>query len=352
LNNKDLPWDWNTFYEHHEYKDVDLVKEFPEYKWNWEKITKYISIDFIFENPQYPWDVYSLSKNPSVKYFHIINHPKVKWNWAHLSAVMNINEIENNPDNRWETGYGNDEYALTYGLSINNTITTEYVLNNINLKWNWELLVYNPNLDFNKMLDTGIDWNYILTGIVSRNILESGNKTVIKFIVKYISKFKNIFNYTWGEFHSSGVAAMTDIINYPELIHDYLSLSKNPNLEMWYIIQNINEKWNWDILTANRGLKINEIKKILTLAKERINYLAIVINPNLTYEYIWLNRKKLLDSYASNYLSGNSYTLENNRRKVIQKLENKYLIRKTKRVAKILKKNDIIPDLTKIIIEY
>jgi hypothetical protein len=349
LQNKDLPWDWNTFYFKKDYNDIDLVQEFPDYKWDWDTLSAQVFPQLIFKNKMYPWNWDNFSMNYNLKISDVINHPEVQWNWTKLTSAININDILNHQELPWILD------SSLYGIGSNPTLTTEFIVSHIDIQWKWHILIWAVKLDYDYMLKSNVNWGEQRFELLYYKTLRHVTRDAIPFILKYKQNFDTgvIFHDTIA-FHKSGVITMEDILNYPELIFSYHALSNNPNLQLWYIKKHINEEWNYENIFANKAFSNKDLEEISEILPKIYIYTFLStegwsLNPNLTYEYIWKN----LNIYEWNFdkTLQNHFTLEINRKNIVQKLENKYSIRKNKRIFKLLKK-DVIPDLSRIIVEY
>jgi hypothetical protein len=90
-------------------------------------------------------------------------------------------------------------------------------------------------------------------------------------------------NKDWQEISRNPAITMTDIIDNPDLPWDYEYISDNPNLDIEFIREHINENWCWEWISANPGITMTDIKNNPDLPWD---YEYISDNPNLDIEFI------------------------------------------------------------------
>ena len=111
-------------------------------------------------------------------------------------------------------------------LSMNNNITWNIILNNIDKNWNFENLVINNE--------------NITIDIILNNISFFNEKCI-----KVLSKNKTI---KW-----------LDIIKHPEIIWNFQDLSLNKNITFDIVLNNLDKKWCFNRLSSNPNINIDII---------------------------------------------------------------------------------------------
>ena len=333
LSYPNLPWDWNNLIASGKLTDLEFILKLPDSEWDWELLSLYLPANIIFTHPNEPWHYNQLSNNISVNMKIIKSHPEIKWDYDKLSSFINIKDIIANPDHEWN--YDN--------LSENITLTAEYILQNINQPWNWDLLFNNKSVNFDVLADSDID----LTEYFPNN-QQSLFALTSKFIVKYFNYFKTIFAESeWVAIYHEGIISINDVIAHPELIFSYFSFSNSTKLELWYVLDNLDQNWDWEELSRNSSFDVSDIIKGIKFGiKWYYDFLSL--NPNLTFDFVYSNKGEEWDVET---LSNNPYNGEYEKYKLVSRLEYNYLRQKRRKTKNVLTEY-IINDLSKIVMEY
>ena len=377
-SNPNLTVEFVLKYPDDDKKDDDID---PKYKWNWQSLTYNLGFPAIKKYPSLPWTLYhfkastindweyvmnepkfhknkhlikympleyipdfielqkkklnnedfknllsNLAENPNINIQFIKEHPEIEWNYNLLSTFLPISEIQKDPSSPWN-------YK---SISSNETLTAKFVIQHPNEDWS-EYLSNNINVDFEKIQKAGLD-NLIDFRLIS---FFANPKITIDFILN------NLNRLDLSGFHKNGIIKMQDILDHPELVKNYAELSTNPNLEIWYVLANKEEKWDIAELSGNKAFKVQDIKEAMdNLFDWSFKYLSY--NPNLTFDFIYRYRHK---GWDWGVLSDNLYDEEQKVLFVTNKLKKKYTTRKNNKVTKILNKA-LANVLTKIIFEY
>jgi hypothetical protein len=183
-----------------------------------------------------------------------------------------------------------------YELSENVNITLDIVKENLDKKWNYDILMMNKSF-------TWEDINYI----------KSLTLTTYEIIIDtYISFNPNItldivfdnpqFNWEYNFIIQNKNIKLDDIKKYlPKLekknnfLIDFLSLNENVTWE--YVVQNPQIKWSYDFLTSNKNITLNIIKANPD-KNWNFNYLSrnlsitwndIVSNPEINWDWDFIS---------------------------------------------------------------
>jgi len=196
---RNKPWNWNilSYNKSIMFKIIDLNYDF-DYKFNWDGISQYnnLSMDFIytyrrklnwnyicanknitlFDIKEYsflPWKFDILSNNNNISFEFILKHLRYNWDWSVISMRSDITifNIENNLQLPWHWFYGissNPNITIEFIrkvmkikstklhinlswdlISLNENILMIDIANNLDLPWNWNVILHNRNITFN-----------------------------------------------------------------------------------------------------------------------------------------------------------------------------------------------------------
>ena len=347
-------WDWQSLTEN---LGFPVVKKYPDLPWqyqtlnaktidDWEYVIDkpnfYISYNFIKYMPlkyvpdfielqkrrlykeDYEYFLEELSQNIHLYLQFIKTHTEIEWVFNILSEHLPITEIQKDLTLPWNYDY----------ISINKTLTVDFVIQHSDEKWFH--LSENENIDFEKIQEAGLE---DLIDFVE--LSQSDNyKTGVNFILKNLDKLD------LTRFHLNGIIKMQDILNHPELIRNYEELSRNPNLEMWYVLAYKNENWNIQSLSQNEAFKIEDIKEGIDNLFNW-DFRSLSNNYNITFDFLYQYRYKDWNwtTVSLNFFNTEKMLL------ITNKLKKNYINRKNKIATKLLNQM-IIKDLTNIIFEY
>jgi hypothetical protein len=320
-DNLNLPWDYYYYLSErfeNETTDYDFILTHSDKHWNWHLLTTYVDPIFIFAHQELPWVLINISQNIRLQWPDIKSHPDFKWDFDYMCLVLPLEDL-----------IFYDIPINYYLLSMNPTLTSEYFLAHINEKWNNSLLINNPGLNFDMLADS------------SENLSVLCNFTPIfgfpKMTFKFIGKYYNFYNNLMLQnIHRTGIITLQNCIDNPRYL-DYKLLSVNPTLTLNFVINNINEDWDFQAIFSNKAFKIWDLE-----------------NPNVTYNYI-IENAKIIELYLqiknsvnmsdiTYIMSNNKYNFELKKRKIVEKIIVKF---KKKMINKWL-----LSDLSNIIITY
>lgn len=193
---------------------VDIIKDNPNFKWDWWSLSSVITFDLLIDNLHKPFNWNELSDNLKISWKNIKEHSNLNWNWSILSRREDI--------------------------------TLEDILQNHNLPWNWEIISLRDNLKWEQIInhiDKKWDW-YVLSrrDIITWDIIKNNPKLPWK--MSEISKNSNI-NYKIIE-------------ENPSYKWEYAYFSYNENLTFEIIEKNLNKNWNLTAILNNPFKKDKE----------------------------------------------------------------------------------------------
>ena len=229
---------------------INHTKQHNKIKWNYDLVVKnknfqkhlkyvivknkfVLSCDFIDKYPKLSLFIkniveptyYNLSYHPDLTIDFIIKNMNLKWNW----------EIVYNR-------FGNPhKYIKLNNIDVlSNVITISEIVDNVD--WNWSNLSKNKNITLN-YIDSNLHlpWNW--------NTLSENQNITIEFIVKHIKK-----PFNWNLLSKHPNITMDHITSYKTFPWNYGYVSSNPNLTINFIIHNFDKNWNVYELSINTSI--------------------------------------------------------------------------------------------------
>jgi len=196
--------------------DIDLIINYPSYKWDWSYISKHINIIFINKYSKLQWDwIYvvenkTITENFVIKY---LNNFKYFWYYLAGNAQLSIQFI---------LQYYEKSNNIYYSLSFNRNLDINYLLENLDLPWNFHGILLNHASDFCLILK------------ISHKLIEDINWYYVSL---YLEDFNNVIKYPNFSWNFEGLSRnkrikLNDVLNITEV---FTKLDK--------IIQ-----WEWDRL--------------------------------------------------------------------------------------------------------
>lgn len=190
----------------------------------------------IKKNLNIEWDYKSLSMNDTVPFKFIKENLDKNWDISYISQKVNYKDFTDNPDFPWD-----------YIFIVSNiAIPTELLIH----------IVFSHNEDVSK--------NYLIGELLNNEIFW---EKISKYITyKELLKYYNIINNKLS----------------------YLNLSKNCDIPLEYVINNLDKGWCWDSLSVRI-----DIKEIIKYPELPWDYKWVSINYTITYDFIIKNLDKL-----------------------------------------------------------
>lgn len=265
---------------------IELVKAYPNKKWNWWELSKNpcITLQDVLDNPQLPFIDDGVSLNENVTIFDIsssfplnsellsrrdfytekdyIEHPEIDWCIVHLvKKILSVDYILKHFDL-------SDNYIVAH-MSSNETLNINHIINNLHLEWHWKSVSSNPGIKISDILNhPELPWNYDL---VSR---------YIKIPVEDIVSNPHI-PWNYEELSSNKNIKVSEMLKYDLPWDTYSMCLYNPTLEEQDIINYPNLKWHMGFLQANHNISVDFI---LEYNKTKNNYIGVL--KDLTLEKI------------------------------------------------------------------
>jgi hypothetical protein len=134
---------------------IDILLYYRDKDWDWKEVSKRIALSDILNHPELPWDYpnieyfrfsdvkdhlhlpWNMSKCLNIPLDYVLKNLDVKWDWCELSRDYNINEILKHDQLPWDHQV----------LSTRNDVTISVVLRNPHVPWDYDVMIrYNNNM--------------------------------------------------------------------------------------------------------------------------------------------------------------------------------------------------------------
>lgn len=278
--------------------DIEFIRNHMNYKWDWIYISKHINITYIDMFPKLPWKWYEIADNRTITSNFVIKYfDNFKYNWNKLAQnpQLSMHFILQNYY-KYYTIYNN----IYEPISFNRKIDLNYVVNNLDLAWNFHglLLNHGGNFDF---------------------ILKIAHKLVNTVNWYYVSLYLEDFN---------------NVIKYPSIPWDFNGLSRNKRIKLDDVL-NITELF----MIMNKPIcwEFNRLGEYVKITKSD-----------------FINNLRIKKCFGNNELANKFLTIDNTP-KIYPQLPDKY-----KRISKDCSQNIythrispyIEPDVNKLNHEY
>ena len=248
-------------------KFLNCTNEEINKKLNWGNIhsNSSLTLDVIDKHSYIKWNYYEgLSYNENITQEFIIDNIEQNWNIFALSMHKNIT---------WEfmQKYKKDKWNQ-YCISSHSNITWDIIKNNPDFKWNSYGVSLNPN----------ITWDII------KNNLD--------------------FDWKWDILSEHPNIDYSILINNSEYLWNWKNFSSNPNLTWNIIKNNMSKAWSWNKISENKCITYDIVKNNLEYPW---NEIGLSYNENITWEQYLILEELLLKKYKLTdvnryYYSGNS----------------------------------------------
>ena len=207
---------------------------------------------------------YSLLSSDEEYEKYLSNEAQTYYNYKKDNIMKYIDKHKHNQQKKeaFDLGIMNE-------LSLYNNITLEDVLNNLELKWDWQCITGHKNISYSTIKKYGgIPWDYggilsnknipfeeLKTYIIEKNGLNRNNW------VNEIQEKEKETNMTLVMLTQNKGIAIDDIINNKEINWPYKLLSTNCNIPWNYIVENIHLCWEFEYLFSRPTNTWEEIKE-------------------------------------------------------------------------------------------
>lgn len=183
------------------------------------------------------WNWYALSENPNMVPSVIEANIHMPWVWANMASNVNvqIDFVRRHLDKPWSW------------TSLSQRLPVSDIFSNMDLPWCWQGLSANPAISSLHVRDyPNKPWNYTALNQQCKDIIST--------------RYFQIIRWT--------------------------ALSENPTITLPYVLQKIDEPWNWYCLSANRGITFDDVVAHPELPW---SWCGLSMNPNVTADIVRRN---------------------------------------------------------------
>lgn len=255
--------------------------------WDWFILSSRASMKDVINNPDIPWRGWGLSKSSKITIDDVKNNPQIDWDYSYLFSNHNIDIDELIYYNR----------LIDYNsLSRNNSITIDFILNNINKPLNFYDISLNAKITLNDVLgNPQVKWDYIFVYINQNITLEECEVLYNRKLINHWYDISEKITYgdidfilrhkdkKWDWKLLSSRIDVRDIIQHLDLPWKWDRISENPTLSLKIIVDNPHLPWNWENIGYNPCITI---KFILDNKDKNWDWYCVSINPSITADDI------------------------------------------------------------------
>jgi hypothetical protein len=247
LNNLDLNWNWDKI-SARDFVTFDVVKKYSDLKWNF---------NVLLSNKNFTWAIINSNEFRSLFEKYFIKKLQLNNKEGNILAYSGYYmDIEKSAI--IENCITEDINLNMFYISQNPSITLDIIENHIGLNWDWYELSRNMCITeefLSKYINLKWDYSYILSRKeISWNFFE---------------KYFDVLNRKYDDFMeliSKHVNVTIDILDkYNNIMWDYTWVSLNPNINIEYILNNLDKGWDWYFLTTHQNISFDDIKNNLDL---------------------------------------------------------------------------------------
>lgn len=276
LFHPEIPWNYWKLSSNRN-MTPDFVQDHIHEKWDWTELARFLPTDMVYaelkrmEDPEYSLrkDVNlpfarklydNFSENKHVAFYNVIADKQKPWNWQKLTRNPNVatwRNISSQPNLPWDWEYISakivdtkivQEDLKTYpwnmlGLSMNPSVTVQFVQANPEFDWDWNELAKNSGMDIDFLMERFNGDTYHIS---------DNPKLTLQIILS-----SPLADWDWNKLsQNSSVANWVNVHAEPNLNWDWRWLSANPNIATRaHVRDNPQLPWNWNWMSRNIGLK-------------------------------------------------------------------------------------------------
>lgn len=231
--------------------------------------------DLLLEYPSYPWDWSKVSLNSSLSFEFVLNNRNLPFVSKYISQNVNVKEqdVVDNPEYPW------DYEGLCSNPNLSFAFFNEYIIRPEEIhRVDWNSLSSNPSITMIDVINNpNYKWN-------DRYLSSNPNLTSNFILNEGLSR-------NWYAPSVSSNSGITSRDIYKSTLKslfewDYTNLSSNPNLPIAHVHNNIKLNWNYHALSINASL--NDIH---AFHKIKWDGHGLSLNPNITFEYVMAHPK-------------------------------------------------------------
>ena len=259
-----FPWSWNALCSNPNMTISFITKWMinKNHNCNWFSLSKNsrISVKDVSQHPELPWDWKGLSRNPTI----LSDHDFVKQN---LSKMDKEQLIKTMPVSflMFHSFHYFFSYIFWKCISSNPTLTTQFVLDNLQEEWYWPALSCHSSFtpEFIE-IHPDFQWNWKAIGY--------NDSITPEFVERHIHK-----NWDWSKL-SQNPRMIPLIISNPDYPWDWGMVSANPSLTKELVSQFKDKEWNWRSLATFLPITKDDLDE----EYKHISYNFLSINVNVS----------------------------------------------------------------------
>lgn len=243
-----------------------------------------LPIKFVLSHPTWPWDMEGFSSNPGVTAEVVAKHD-LKWDPVGLSRNPNIQSlIEASPKYNWSMR----------NVSINSAINTTFVAKFPDLKWDYDMLVLNPNYESQSALGMCNIVNLSMSPTLTLGMLGQTKGWCMALLSNnpYLpaGTVEKFGDWDWYPKLIATNPAVPISTLQKMSTWDPSDSSAHPGLTL-PVMESCAGKWDMELLSANGAVDM----KFVADHKWNWNYSTMSQNPNLTAQFVLDNMDKKWD---------------------------------------------------------
>lgn len=295
-------------------------KKYKSWYWKYLSNQPNINWNIVKNNLDQNWNFKIMSLNENITFEIIKNHPYFEWDYELFCSNINFNRklikqtpkfsiihYSRNPNFSLDDLIYYKEFDIDWDhISCSKIINLEFVINNLDKKWNWESLSSNSYfVNYDKYhSNSNLPWN--MNGLIqNKNFSFEQLQTINSTYYLFFNLYSNNENIDWN---------LLD--KYPNMNWDFEALSKNKSLTWDFLKENLDLPWSWyelsqhknitmEIIFSNKHLYWNweSVSKNINISPEIIlNNLDLQWNPiNLILNNMKISKKKFVSMKLKSY---------------------------------------------------
>lgn len=295
-------WDWIDLSQHVPWT---YVQQYAHRPWHWPILTAYnpyITWRVILQHPEYPWAWQAAWCREDFSMRLVFEYPHHPWNWSHISGKVTLQDVLTRPDLPW------DWLVLTF----NTNIQISDMLHHAHLPW--DVSAYRSRmysfaqqcaLPFMQEMRCQARDLYV----ACRPLLIKQDPSFVKRLdhdIHFIHRNDDVCDaisrhpsihwdfvkthptlaWSWKGLSMNCRITWDIIEQYIHCPWDWRLLSWKPDITFDIISQHVDRPWCWSELSRHRNVRLDHIQSTLHDHRFRWDWMAVSLNPNITWEDI------------------------------------------------------------------
>jgi hypothetical protein len=301
--------DW-TFISSNENLLPEMVIQYPSLPWNLNALCSNpnLTISFIkkwmMSNRTKRLNWFSLSKNPRITTKDVSHHPELPWDWKGLSrnpSILSDHNFVRQHLSKMDREHIIKKMPLSFLLQhsvhyffshifwkcvcVNPTLTTQFVLDNLQEDWHWPSLSCHPSCTpefIESHPDFPWDWKSI----------GCNDSITPDFVERHIHK-----QWDWVKL-SQNRSMIPLILSHPEYPWNWYIVSSNPSLTKELVQQFKDKEWDWPVISMHLPFTKQDLDEY-----KNISYNFLSFNEHLTPDMV---RQRSPETWTWSHLCRNT----------------------------------------------